>query len=123
MALEVFRGGTVSLSDDVIMVAWMTFPFLFGLSRQKIYDEKFEIDIVCVKLLNGSTRKELKSSLFVKNARNKPKEAMKQEISDIFEEANYKMEINFMFLDILKLHLILRNYQKVHRTHDTLFRY
>jgi hypothetical protein len=30
----------------------------------------------------------------VKNVRNKPKEALKQEISDIFEELNYKMEIN-----------------------------
>jgi hypothetical protein len=48
----------------------------------------------------------------VKNVRNKPKEAVKEEIGDILEEVNYKMEINCMFLDILKLHLILRNYQK-----------
>jgi hypothetical protein len=84
----------------------------FLVSGQKIYDEKFETDIVNVKLLNGSTMKEPRSYLFVKHVRNLPKEAVKQEIGDIFEEVNYKMEINCMFLDILKLHLILQNYQK-----------
>jgi hypothetical protein len=29
VALEMFRGDTASLSDDVFMVAWMALPFLF----------------------------------------------------------------------------------------------
>jgi hypothetical protein len=46
--------------------------------------EKFESNIVNMKLLNDSTRKEQKSSLFVQNIRNMPEDAMKQKICDIF---------------------------------------
>jgi hypothetical protein len=82
----------------------------FGSAEQKVYAEKFKAYIVDVKLSNGSTRKELKSSLFVQNARNKPEEAVKQlsseavkeEIIDTFEELNYKIKINCLLSGYIK---------------------
>jgi hypothetical protein len=60
------------------MVARIALSFLFGSAEQKVYDEKFKIDISDVKLPNGFTRKELKSYLFMQNVRNKPEKAVKQ---------------------------------------------
>jgi hypothetical protein len=43
----------------------MALPFLFGPAGQEVYDEKFEANIIDMKLFSGSNRKELKLSLFV----------------------------------------------------------
>jgi hypothetical protein len=55
-----------------------------------------------MKLPDGSTKKELKLSPFARQVWRKPKEAVKQEIGDIFEELNHQMEINCMCSGYIK---------------------
>jgi hypothetical protein len=59
----------------------------------------------------------------VQNVKNKPEEAMKQEICDIFEELNYKMEIKWIFSGYIKALLYPPEVLKSNQTHSALFSY